>query len=197
MGPRGPALRGGGRPPAAHRLQLERRGRWRLQRGPGQPFPGPRPLSGWQPREKEKGRKKKRGEIKETGAWKCPYNLMTFVGKMRGHRVGGCLPRDPASLSPGLPSSPVFIWAKYVHAKVNSLPATHKLRMTCLAGLPYMESAVFQSSLPFAKFTGRKTPCMRGLLFFFFSFFPPLFVVRHSKTKKSKYRRSLGGAPVG
>lgn len=122
---------------------------------------------------RERKRKKEGGwwwwwRIKETGAWKCTYNLTTFVG-------GRCesirweprfLPRDPASLPLGLPSSPVFIWAKYVHAKVNSLPATHKLRMTCLAGLPYMESAVFQSSLPFAKFTGRKKPCMRGLFFF-------------------------------
>lgn len=92
---------------------------------------------------------------------------------MQSPSVGshGFSQRDPASLAPGLPSSPLFIWAKYVHAKVNSLPATHKLRMTCLAGLPYMESAVFQSSLPFAKFTGRKTPCMRGLLFFSFFFF--------------------------
>lgn len=73
-----------------------------------------------------------------------------------------------------------------MHAKVNALSATHKLRMTCLAGLPYMESAVFQSSLPFAKFTGRKTPCRRGflllLLGFFFFFFLHRFVVRHSKT---------------
>ncbi|XP_057172071.1 muscleblind-like protein 1 isoform X7 [Ursus arctos] len=123
--------------------------------------------------------------MKETGAWKCTYNLMTFVRRRceSVRREPRFLPRDPASLSPGLPSSPVFIWAKYVHAKVNSLPATHKLRMTCLAGLPYMESAVFQSSLPFAKFTGRKTPCMRGLLFsFFLSVFFHRFVVRHSKT---------------
>lgn len=92
---------------------------------------------------------------------------------------------------------PVFIWAKYVHAKVNSLPATHELRMTCLAGLPYMESAVFQSSLPFAKFTGRKTPCMRGLLFFLSSF-PPWFCSASLKNcRKSKYRGSLGGAAFG
>lgn len=109
--------------------------------------------------------------MKETGAWKSTYNLMTFVG-------GGCepmgweprfLPGDPASPSPGLPSSPVFAGAKDVHAKVNSLPATRKLRMTCLAGLPYMESAGFQSSSPFAKFTGRKTPCVRPEGSFFFS----------------------------
>lgn len=67
---------------------------------------------------------------------------------------------------PGLPSSTGFMWAKYVHAEVNALPATHKLRMTCLVGLPYMESAVFQSSVLFAKFTGRKTPCLRGLPLF-------------------------------
>lgn len=124
-------------------------------------------------------------------------------GLCRGR--GGCesirreprfLPRGPASLFPRLPSSPVFIWAKYVHAKVNSLLATHKLRMTCLAGLPYMESAVFQSSLPFAKFSGRKTPCMRGLLFFFF-FFPSFCSASLKNCKKSKYRRSLGGAAVG
>lgn len=119
---------------------------------------------------------------------------------MQSPSVGshGFSQRDPASLAPGLPSSPLFIWAKYVHAKVNSLPATHKLRMTCLAGLPYMESAVFQSSLPFAKFTGRKTPCMRGLLFFsFFFFFPSFCSASFKNCKKSKYRRSLGGAAVG
>ncbi|KAM4863086.1 muscleblind-like protein 1 isoform X10 [Urocitellus parryii] len=63
--------------------------------------------------------------------------------------------------------------------------------MTCLAGLPYMESAVFQSSLFFAKFAGRKTPCMRRLLLLLFLllllllllfFFFHRFVVRHSKT---------------
>lgn len=55
--------------------------------------------------------------------------------------------------------------------------------MTCLAGLPYMESAVFQASLPFAKFTGRKTPCRRGLPppFLLLLFFHR-FAVRHSKT---------------
>lgn len=61
------------------------------------------------------------------------------------------LPGDLPPLSPGLPSSPVCIWAKYVHAKVNSLSATHKLRMACLAQLPYMASAVFQSSSPFCQ----------------------------------------------
>ena len=151
---------------------------------------------------KQRKRKKEKGgrAVKETGAWKCTYNLTAFVGG--GGRCESIrreprfLPRGPAFLFPRLPSSPVFIWAKYVHAKVNSLPATHKLRMTCLAGLPYMESAVFQSSLPFAKFSGRKTPCMRGLLFFFF-FFPSFCSASLKNCKKSKYRRSLGGAAVG
>lgn len=151
-----------------------------LQPSSEQPFPGRcghcQSAAGFEfgSLDRKRERERKGGEMKETGAWKCTYNLMTFVRRRCEsiRREPRFLPRDPASLAPGLPSSPVFIWAKYVHAKVNSLPATHKLRMTCLAGLPYMESAVFQSSLPFAKFTGRKTPCMRGLLslslFFFF-----------------------------
>lgn len=82
-------------------------------------------------------------------------------GEPAGRGARGSSPQRPQPSAPGLTPSPPFLGAKYVHAKVNSLPATHKLRMTCLAGLPYMESAVFQSRLPFAKFTGRKTPCMR------------------------------------
>lgn len=83
-----------------------------------------------------------------------------------------------------LPSSLLFIWAKYVHRKVNSPSLTeHKLRMTRLARLPYMGSGVFQYTLLFAKFMGRKTPCMRGR-FSFFRFFFPSFLVRHSQTIK-------------
>lgn len=67
--------------------------------------------------------------------------------------------------------------------------------MTCLAGLPYMESAVFQSSVLFAKFTGRKTPCLRGLPLFlpFWSFCSASL----KNCKKSKYRAFQGGATVG
>lgn len=73
--------------------------------------------------------------------------------------------------------------------------------MTCLAGLPYMESAVFQSSVLFAKFTGRKTPCFRGLPLFlpFWSFCSASLKKERKKKncKKSKYRAFQGGAAVG
>lgn len=107
-------------------------------------------------------RKKEKGEGGKRN--RCVEVYLQLNGLCRGR--GGCesirreprfLPRGPASLFPRLPSSPVFIWAKYVHAKVNSLLATHKLRMTCLAAF-LMESAVFQSSLPFAKFSGGRRP---------------------------------------
>lgn len=104
----------------------------------------------------------------------------------RGAATGRAGPGRARIPLPGLPPSTGFMWAKYVHAEVNALLATHKLRMTCLVGLPYMESAVFQSSVLFAKFTGRKTPCLRGLpLFLPFWWFCSASL---KNCKKSKYR---------
>lgn len=80
-----------------------------------------------------------------------------------------------------LPSRLAFRWARSVHGEVNSLPTAHKLRMTCLAVFPYMESAVFQYSLSLPSLQGGGHPAEEALLYFFLRF-----AVRHSNCRKGR-----------